>query len=49
MKPDRPIYILRLRPLAGVDNVIHRLRALLKTLLRHHGFQAISIEPGREP
>jgi hypothetical protein len=47
MKVDRPTLRLRLRPLARREQVIHRLRALLKALLRRHGFQALSIEEER--
>jgi len=46
MKPNRPIYLLRLQPLKGVD-VIRALRRLLKRLLRDFGMRAISIE--KEP
>jgi hypothetical protein len=48
MKIDRPIFVLRIRPLPDTPHIIHRLRALLKALLRHHGFQALSIEPERQ-
>jgi hypothetical protein len=43
MNPDRPIFVLRLQPLKGVDS-LRALRAVLKWLLRAHGMKCISIE-----
>jgi Fe2+ transport system protein FeoA len=43
---DRPIYVLRLRPLEGIDP-IHALRRLLKFALRVCGMRAISVEEER--
>jgi hypothetical protein len=43
MKPDRPIYVLRLRPLKGVDP-IRALHIILKLLLRRGGMQCLSVE-----
>jgi hypothetical protein len=43
---DRPVFILRLRPLKGVD-AVRGLRWILKTVLRQFGFQAISCEEER--
>jgi hypothetical protein len=40
VKVDRPVYVLKLRPLPGVD-AIKALRAVLKSLLRRHGMQAL--------
>ena len=40
--PQGPIFVLRLRSLRGDD--IRRLRALLKVLLRQHGWRCISVE-----
>jgi hypothetical protein len=40
---NRPVYILRLRPLKCVDP-IKALRWILKTVLRQHGMQALSVE-----
>jgi hypothetical protein len=39
----RPIYIIRLRALPGVD-AVQALRAALKTLLRRYGLKCLSIE-----
>jgi hypothetical protein len=39
----RPVYLLRLQPLRGADD-IRRLRLLLKALLRRHELKCISIE-----
>ena len=39
---DRPIYIVRLRPLPGVD-AVRALRAALKVLLRRFGLRAIEV------
>lgn len=46
MKPDRPTYVITLRPEAGLperDQYRH-LRMLLKRLLRGHGFRCIKAE-----
>jgi hypothetical protein len=45
---DRPIYLIRLRPLPTVSDPIRALRAALKRLLRDHGLRAVSVsqEPG---
>lgn len=47
MKPDRPIYLLRLRPEKGVDP-IRALRWILKRVLRDYGMQAISCEEEKQ-
>jgi hypothetical protein len=39
----RPVYILRLQPLPGVDATI-AIRRLLKVLLRQLGFRCVGIE-----
>jgi hypothetical protein len=38
----RPVFVLKLRPLPGVDP-IRALRWVLKRLLRDHGFRCISV------
>jgi len=38
----RPVYLLRLESLRGTD--VRGLRAVLKTLLRRHGFRCVSAE-----
>jgi hypothetical protein len=43
-KPDRPVYVLHLRPEPHVVDVVRVLRAALKRLLRDHGLRAISVE-----
>lgn len=43
MTPDRPTYVLRLRPAPGSDGV-RMLRLALKVLLRRFGLRAISVE-----
>ena len=46
MKPDRPTYLVVLRPEPGLperDQYRH-LRAILKRLLRSHGFRCIKAE-----
>jgi hypothetical protein len=43
MKVDRPIYLLRLRALPGIDP-IKALRFVLKSLLRRYGMQAIEVK-----
>jgi hypothetical protein len=45
--PQGPIFVLRLRSLRGDD--VRRLRALLKVLLRRHGWKCVSldVEDGR--
>jgi hypothetical protein len=40
MKPGGPVYVIKLQPLRGAG--IHGLRAILKRLLRSHGFRCIS-------
>jgi hypothetical protein len=42
MEP-RPIYIVRLRPLPGID-AVRALRAALKVLLRRFGLKAIEVK-----
>ena len=42
MKVGRPIFVLRLRALPGVDPT-KALRFVLKSLLRRHGMQAIDV------
>ena len=46
MKPARPIYLITLRPEAGLleRDQFRRLRMLLKRLLRTHGFRCIKAE-----
>jgi hypothetical protein len=50
MRAPAPIFVLRLRSVRGED--IHHLRALLKVLLRWHGWRCVSLEqetaPGHE-
>lgn len=41
--PERPIFTVRLRPEAHVDDPIRALRAFLKAALRRFGLRAISI------
>jgi hypothetical protein len=51
MKQERPIYLLRLQPLKGVD-AVRALRWILKRLLRDFGMKTISIKeevPDTEP
>jgi hypothetical protein len=43
MEPDRTTYVLRLRPLPGVD-AARALRWALKGLLRQCGLQCVSVE-----
>ena len=43
MEIQRPVFIVRLRALPGV-NGIQALRAALKVLLRRFGLQAVSVE-----
>jgi hypothetical protein len=43
MPPDRPIYLLRIQPLKGVD-AIQALRALLKGMLRQCKLKCLSAE-----
>jgi hypothetical protein len=40
---ERPIFLLRLRPLKGTDP-IRALRWILKRVLRDHKMQALSVE-----
>jgi len=40
---ERPVFIVRLRPLPDVDP-IYSLRQALKSALRQHGLQALSCE-----
>jgi hypothetical protein len=40
MKPSRPTYVIKLQSLHGSS--IHALRAVLKRLLRTHGFRCVS-------
>jgi hypothetical protein len=42
----RPVFTIRL--VATKPGAIHRLRALLKTLARTHGFRCLSAEEDRE-
>jgi hypothetical protein len=44
---DRPVFLLRLQPLPGV-NPIAALRLALKALLRRYGLGCISIEDQKE-
>jgi hypothetical protein len=41
--PSRPVFLLRLRPLPGVDGV-RAVRAALKVLLRRFRLQCVTIE-----
>jgi hypothetical protein len=43
MKISRPVYVLRLQPLKGVDP-LRALRHVLKRLLRAYGMRCISVE-----
>ena len=43
MKISRPVYVLRLQPLKGVDP-LRALRHVLKNLLRAYGMKCISLE-----
>jgi hypothetical protein len=45
---ERSTFVLRLRPLKGVDP-IRALRWVLKNLLRQHGLRALSVEQERKP
>jgi hypothetical protein len=47
MSERRPVYRLLITSLRG-DNIRH-LRALLKTLLRRHGWKCVSISVEEEP
>ena len=38
----RPVYLIRIQPLRDNVTGIHGLRAILKSLLRRHGFKALS-------
>jgi hypothetical protein len=40
---DRPVYILKLRPEPQVVDPVRALRAVLKRLLRQHGFKCITV------
>ena len=45
---DRPIvFIAKFTPTRDVEQPVHALRALLKALLRRHGFKCISCEEVR--
>jgi hypothetical protein len=41
---DRPLYIITVKPEAGVDGV-QALRSLLKVMLRRFGLRAVTITP----
>jgi hypothetical protein len=41
--PERPTFVIRLRPEKGVDPV-RALRALLKVALRRFGLRAVSVD-----
>jgi hypothetical protein len=41
---ERPVFVVRLRPLPDIDNPIYSLRQVLKVALRQHGMQALSCE-----
>jgi hypothetical protein len=43
MTPQRPVFVLQLRPEPRVD-AIRALRQALKTLLRRHGLRCLSVE-----
>jgi hypothetical protein len=45
-RPTRPIFVLRLTSIGGHD--IHKLRRLLKVLLRAYGWRCLSAEVERE-
>jgi hypothetical protein len=47
-KPATKIYRMRLRSIGSDHNDIHRLRWLLKSLLRRYRFRVIEIEQERE-
>jgi hypothetical protein len=44
---DRPVFRLRIASIRGDD--IHKLRRLLKVLLRAHQWRCISVEQERAP
>ncbi len=46
-REPRPVFVLRLTPLPGVD-AIRALRAVLKTLLRHYGMRCLSVREERD-
>jgi hypothetical protein len=48
MKDERPIYLLTLQPLAGVEP-LRALRIILKRLLRAHGMKCLSVEQSPRP
>lgn len=48
MRGGRPIFIIRLRPLPGVD-AIRAQRAALKVLLRRFGLRALSVDQEEGP
>jgi hypothetical protein len=41
--PQRPIFVVRLRPEPGVDDAIRTLRQALKVLLRRFGLRAVAV------
>jgi hypothetical protein len=43
----RPIYIIKLQSLRGAS--IHALRAILKSLLRQHGFKCLAAREEQSP
>ena len=47
-REPRPVFVLRLTPLPGIDGIL-ALRAVLKTLLRHYGMRCLSVREEREP
>jgi hypothetical protein len=46
LREPRPIFIVRLQPLPGVD-AVRALRAALKVLLRRFGLKAIEVREDR--
>jgi hypothetical protein len=41
---ERPTYLIRLRPEAGVADPIRMLRSALKVLLRQFGLRALAVQ-----
>jgi hypothetical protein len=48
LKANRPVFVLQLQHLPGVDP-IRSLRAVLKWLLRRHGLRVLSIQEQHAP
>ena len=41
-RPSGPLFTIKLRPVRPDFNGIHGLRAILKSLLRRHGFRCVA-------